>query len=669
MKQSSFSKALSPWTIILLILLALIIFIPAVGEYFSSRQTLMQLWNQQGQLLSETILRSADKISAFDRQTKLNKKERMLDLGHYIREIDSLNYPDPRPVHHFARREAQVLALIMDAKGRVKNPRNSMFIKKVAKKLRTYIHSVAGKKRVSLLPGDVLKKDAGNGVIVQRSQNHGYIFLLQSLQQNRRIQANKRHLVGWMERLSAHPAIQYILLLQDSTTLASSGMLPKNIIAESSPIAQGTIRQTSGGRIFEYSRSAPEGLRVIIGIPARAMEKLQASLIRRLLINSIILLLLGSLLVIYLIKKQNYSFLQKQYAHIQTYNKSVLENIDEGIIVLNQDRTISVFNLAAAKRLQISVEETIGKKITDLNTTLKANLLSSFSSFETLNEVPWQIHNGGSKYELLISANAVNIKENEGDQQIYIILLRDNTLQRELQDFRNRKSKLQAMGGLASRVAHEIRNPLNGIAMLAQRVQREFKPQNETEDFLRMTQSIRNESNRINEIIEAFLFYARSPELKLKEMPLAAWVEEAAPLLEALGPVTIAKADNAAANVKIDPAQMKQALINLVKNAVESSPKEETVRVYFEKKEEQVCIRVEDQGSGINEDNREQVFDLYFSTKERGSGLGLSIVEKIISAHGGTVRFESPYVNDGKTISGTRFEINLPAGFGSGENQ
>ncbi len=661
MKQSSFLKALSPWTIILLILMALIIFIPAVGEYFSSRQTLVQLWNQQGQLLSETILRSADKISAFDRQTTQNKKERLLDLGHYIREIDSLNYPDNRPVHQFARREGRVFALIMDSDGRVKNPRENLFIKKTVKKLKPYLRSAHLETAVSILPEGLLKRRGQNGVIIKRSGTHGYIILIRDLQQDRRARANQRHLSGWMERLTMHPAIQYILLRQDSTTIAASGLLPKNIITELSVLPQGTIRQTSGGRIFEYSRSAPGGLQVIIGIPALALEKLQTSLIRRLLINSLILLFLGSLLVIYLIKKQNYSFLQNQYAHIQTYNKSVLENIDEGIIVLNQDRSISVFNLAAAKRLEISVEEAKGKKITDLNTTLSAETIRSFSAFKTLNEVPEQIQSGSSKYELLISANAVHIKEEEGNQPIYIILLRDNTLQRELEDFRNRKSKLQAMGGLASRVAHEIRNPLNGIAVLAQRIQKEFKPQTEVEEFQRMTQSIRSESGRINEIIEAFLFYARSPELKIQDISPEVWIADAAPLLEALGPVAVEQPDRDFGTVKIDPAQMKQALINLVKNAVESSPSGETVQVHFGREEQQVYIWVEDHGAGIAEEDKEQVFDLYFSTKERGSGLGLSIVEKIVSAHGGKVRFESPYKKDSATIPGTRFEITLPA--------
>lgn len=656
MKHSHFTKILTPWTIILLLLLALIIFIPAVGEYFSGKQTLVQLWDQQGLLLSETILRSADKIFAFDRETTQNKKERMLDMGRYIREIDSLNYPDSRPLRQFARREGRFFALILNSRGQIVNLRKNIFIKTTAKKFRAYLRTAHLQGPVSLWP----ELPGQNTVVVQRSQGHGYILLMQRLQPSRRAEVNQRHLNGWMERLTRHPAIQYILLRQDSTILASSGLLPKSIVAELSVLPQGTIRQTSGGRVFEYSRSAPGGLQVVIGIPALALEKLQTSLIRRLLINSLILLLLGSLLVIYLIKKQNYSFLQNQYAHIQTYNKSVLENIDEGIIVLNQDRTISVFNLAAAKCLGISIETATGKKISELKTALSPKLTASFSTFESLNEIPEHIQSGGVKYDLLISANAAHIKEDEGNQQIYIILLRDNTLQRELEDFRNRRSKLTAMGELASRVAHEIRNPLNGIAVLAQRIQKEFKPVNDAGEFRRMAQSIRSESDRINEIIEAFLFYARSPELKIRETALETWIADAAPLFEALGPVIVEQPRRISVPVKIDPDQMKQVLINLVKNAVEASPEGEHVQVRFGQEGGQIYIWVEDRGTGIAEKEKEHVFDLYFSTKKRGSGLGLSIVEKIISAHGGKVRFESPYRKDGKSIAGTRFEITLP---------
>jgi len=660
MKESSFKQAVSPWTIVLLFVFALIIFIPAVGEYFAGKRDLLELWHQQGGLLSETILRSADRISGFDRQTEKVNRDRLLDLGRYIRQIDSLNYPNNRPVRQYARREGQVIPILINMKGEINLPRRSQNFPSGIQNLEQFIKSSPPVEDVSFLPEDYFNHPEKPGVIIKRTQQHGYIILIPAPRMGRMAGQEQRHLKGWMEHLAAHASIEYIILQRENKIMASSGPAPTSVQTSHSVQPFWIIRELADKRFFEYAQTGPAGLRVIIGLPTTALENLQNSLIRRLLINSLILLLLGSVLLIYLLKKQNLGFLQSRYAHIQTYNTSVLENIDEGIIVLDQDQTISVINKAAASLLNISEEQTIGKNITSMNTPLPAEVIISFSQFKPFSEIPVQIQNIKKRYDLLISAQPVQIKDSEQNQQIYIILLRNNTTQRELENFRNRRSKLTAMGELASRVAHEIRNPLNGIAMLAQRIQKEFAPSEDKSEFQKMTQSIRNESNRINEIVEAFLYYARSPELKLQNIQIKSWLEDALPIIEALGNVKIGPLSPITDTVQMDSDQIKQALINLVINAVESSPDNEQVNISLTGGDGEAVIKIDDKGAGIPEDKRDQVFDLYFSTKELGSGLGLSIVEKIVSAHGGKVRFESPYLSEGKTVQGTRFEIILP---------
>lgn len=661
MNDKPFFKALSPWSIILLLVLALIIFLPAIGEYFSAKRDLVQLWHSQGRLLSETILRSADRIVTFDQQAEVGSRERLLDLGTYVRTLDSLNYPRTRTLRQYARREAKMNSLIFDSKGNPEFSGQNPMFQEPLHKLQTLLRSLSIEDNVSFIPDHLFKQDRRNGIIIRRSEQHGFIVLLPVLRRDHRAGQNQRHLNGWMEHLTNQPSIEYIVLLRNSTRLAASGPLPQDIETRPVPESHWTIRTLADKEVFEYIQTGRSGLQVIIGLPTIALDRLQQSLVRRLIINSVLLLLLGSILVIYLIKKQNYSYLRQRYAHIQTYNTSVLENIEEGIIVLNQDRTVSVFNPAAASCLSIERDKAEGQSIEQIILPLPADIVSSFKAFEILNEVPVSLELGGKKIDLLITTNVAALQEKTDQQQIYIILLLDNTTQKELQDFRNRRSKLVAMGELASRVAHEIRNPLNGIAVLAQRIQKEFSPSGDTEEFERMARSIRGESNRINEIIEAFLNYARTPEMKLKDTILKEWIENASPLLTALGNVHIESLPSQDMQVHIDPDQMQQALVNLVKNAVEASAERVTISVAAQNSAKEISIHIDDLGPGIAPEAKEHIFDLYYTTKQKGSGLGLSIVEKIVSAHKGKVRFESPYLSSDKWIEGTRFEIVLPA--------
>jgi len=660
MTNRPLKKALSYWNILLLLVLALLIFLPAIGEYFTAKRDLVQLWHGQGQLLSETILRSADRIVMFDQQAEIGNRKRLMDFGSYIRTLDSLNYPRIRNVRQYARREGRMISILFDRNGIIQARGQNPVVRQPIDQLQSVLQSLPMNQNVFFLPDHFSEPGNRRGIIVRRSNQQGFIVLLPLQRNDMRAGQNERHLNIWMEHLTGQISIEYIVLFRDSTRIAASGPLPQDIQTTPSSESQWSIRALADKQVFEYIQSGASGLRVIIGLPTLALDRLQNSLIQRLIINSVLLLLIGTILVIYLVKKQNFSYLQERYAHISTYNTSVLENIEEGIVVLNQDRTISVFNPAAARCLSIERTQAETKHINSINLPLPNQIISSFTSFENLNEIPISLKHENKQIDLLITANVASLQEETDCQQIYIILLRDNTLQTELQDFKNRRSKLVAMGELASRVAHEIRNPLNGIAVLAQRIQKEFRPQSDTEEFVLMTSSIRGESNRINEIIEAFLNYARTPEMKLQKIELKDWLESISPLLLALGNLKIEPLPKQDLQIEIDTAQIQQALVNLIKNALEASNEVVTLSVIYKSESKEISMGIEDLGPGIDADSGEQIFDLYYTTKQTGSGLGLSIVEKIVTAHNGNVRFESPYQIGENWIQGTRFEIDLP---------
>jgi signal transduction histidine kinase len=228
-----------------------------------------------------------------------------------------------------------------------------------------------------------------------------------------------------------------------------------------------------------------------------------------------------------------------------------------------------------------------------------------------------------------------------------------------------RRDRLSAMGELASTVAHEVRNPLNAINMSVQRLRREYPAVAagaSEEDRTEMTQLltvVEGETRRINTIVQQFLDYARPPRLAPQPTPLG---EEVTGLVEALRPfaesrgVTLDADVAQAAEALVDAGQLRQALDNLVRNAVEATPAGGRVAVTARSGGKEHTIEIRDTGSGIGPDDLPRIFDLYFTTKADGTGVGLAVTQQIIAAHGGTIEVES------KPGRGTTMTVHVPHG-------
>ncbi len=219
-----------------------------------------------------------------------------------------------------------------------------------------------------------------------------------------------------------------------------------------------------------------------------------------------------------------------------------------------------------------------------------------------------------------------------------------------------RAGKLVAMGTLAAGVAHQIRNPLNSIHMIAQLVNRRPDLPGNLGDQLG---HIRDESSRIESIVQQFLDFAKPREPHMETVDLAALVSGAAGVQS-----TAHGSDGVEIKVSTEPVTavldrsfIIEVLENLIRNAADALEGQGIIEVTLTNSSRGPEISVADNGPGIDPENRERIFDLYFTTRREGTGLGLSLTNQMVSALGGNLVLDDSPGIDGR---GARFIIQLP---------
>jgi two-component system, NtrC family, sensor kinase len=224
------------------------------------------------------------------------------------------------------------------------------------------------------------------------------------------------------------------------------------------------------------------------------------------------------------------------------------------------------------------------------------------------------------------------------------------------------QQRLAYIGTLAAGLAHEIRNPLNSIKMNVELIESELAERGEAADSASAIRlgRIRREADQLNSILGEFLAFARPPKMELVATDLSQYLNDMldffAPECERAGVVVKREFSSDPYPVRIDPAQFKHVILNLLKNAVEAIGEHGELTVSTAVLEREVEIRVSDNGGGLPAGSEEQVFEVFFSTKERGTGLGLAIARRIVEEHGGKLAVEN------RPGLGASFVIRLPKG-------
>jgi signal transduction histidine kinase len=316
---------------------------------------------------------------------------------------------------------------------------------------------------------------------------------------------------------------------------------------------------------------------------------------------------------------------------------------------------ITLFNKSSEKLFKRKEEEIIQKNLSQLSDDIVKSLSEYCkNSAEQCVDVAIETSISAERKYLLLNFTR---NKDEDRKDNFIIVINDITESRRLEEESKRKEKLSAMGELASGVAHEIRNPINAIGMIAQRLDKEFKVENEKEEYHSITNLLRSEVTRINKIITQFLGYAKPLSLQLKKISSKDFFDDIYRLFSdqaKLKGVELIKLSDQSFEMMIDPELIKQSLMNLIQNAIEAVEKKGKVEINYFRRESNLIIEVTDNGKGIPESDRNKIFDLYYTTKPEGTGLGLSIVQKIIAEHKGTIEVFS------EVNKYTKFKITIP---------
>jgi signal transduction histidine kinase len=237
-----------------------------------------------------------------------------------------------------------------------------------------------------------------------------------------------------------------------------------------------------------------------------------------------------------------------------------------------------------------------------------------------------------------------------------LVRLRDPEAQRKIGRELQTADRMAALSRVSSGVAHEVKNPLNAI-LLHVEVAKARLAKGET-DVEPQMEIISREILRLDRVVKTFLDFTRPVELKLSNVPLGEFVSEvvelARPQAEA-SKIRVEVTDEAdRVEIRVDRDLLKQALLNVVVNAIEAMPQGGALRFEATAGEDAAEIRVSDTGVGIAPELREKIFRLYFTTRTQGSGIGLAMTFRIVQLHDGTIDFTS---EPGK---GTTFFIRLP---------
>ncbi|MFZ4439938.1 MAG: ATP-binding protein [Syntrophales bacterium] len=386
----------------------------------------------------------------------------------------------------------------------------------------------------------------------------------------------------------------------------------------------------------------PLGLVIFVGLDMGPIIAAHEEDRRNTIWMAVVFLLIGCAGIISLLLAQGYRAARSSLSRIKAFSDSLVMNMPIGLIATDAGGRLSAFNQTAEAILKRTAAEVLGKHAEEILPGSCRELFQTLAAERQLieREFDCAVEEGRT---IPLDIIATTLQEENGAFVGHVLLFRDMTEIRRLEEEVARSRRLASLGSLAAGVAHEIRNPLSSIKGFATYFRERYRdnPEDrETADVM-----IR-EVDRLNRVITQLLEFARPLTMHRVPTSLYALIRHALKMVEgeaqAKRIVVETELSTEFSEIPLDADRMTQVLLNLFQNAVGAMPGGGVLRISVTLCDDKgVRITVADTGIGIPSEDLPRVFDPYFTTRPSGTGLGLAIVHKIIEAHGGEVRLKS----------------------------
>ncbi|MEJ2103898.1 MAG: ATP-binding protein [Ignavibacteriaceae bacterium] len=669
-----FSKLQPKIIITVALIVGTLMVISAFIELRQSKSEILHLLTEQSSSLIETVTQSS--INALNSSEEIENliTERLINNARLIRALDSLNILTHQKLVEIGKENSLYRINIFNKEGtRVLSNRipeadhphgeeNINRAEELAPILKGGLDEyIIGLKEAEFTQGQRF------AVAVARANKKGAIVINMNAEEF--LEFRKRIGLGKIIKdISDNSGIEYIVL-QDSIGILAAGSSvdtmssitsdPFLITALKSDIIFTRTHEFKNHEVFETVKRLEYGGATIgifrIGLSLDEVRAVEDRMKRRLIIISLVLAAIGIVVLSIIFTTQNLRTVSNEFKKFKTFTSTVLENMGEAVIVVDEQKKITLFNKSSQQLFQKNEDEVLNREVAELSADISA-ALEQYCKNNDDKCADVSIDALIKDERKYLNLNFTRNKDDDGKDN-YIIVINDITEARRLEEESKRKEKLSAMGELASGVAHEIRNPINAIGMIAQRLDKEFKVERDSEEYHSITNLLRSEVTRINKIITQFLSYAKPLDIQLGKVNSKEFFDDIYRLFSdqaKLKGIQLKKLSDQSFEITIDPELIKQSLMNLVQNAIDAVDKGGKVEINYFKKENNLIIEITDSGKGIPEEIKHKIFDLYYTTKPEGTGLGLSIVQKIVAEHKGTIEVFS------EIKKFTKFKINIP---------
>jgi two-component system, sporulation sensor kinase E len=344
----------------------------------------------------------------------------------------------------------------------------------------------------------------------------------------------------------------------------------------------------------------------------------------------------------------------------------ILDSMAEAVMAASDDGTGILVNKAACQLLGLRQDDILGNNV--LEVLPRGELLDlTRQCLKERTRILWQEVKVATPVERVLLLTIIPIQDSSERHKGIVMLFFDVTERKMTEEGLKQAQKLAAMTTLSAQVSHELRNPLNNLHIYTQLAERELRKirdgdpasQEHAEAASRQLKVVRDEIQRLNDVLEEFLIAVRPTKPVFEEVDVYSLVEG---ILRLMDPelqkrnirVNLNLNTDRIAPILADESQLRLAIRNLLQNAAEAIGEEGEITVGIDSRPRSITISVADTGPGIPPDFRDHIFEPYFSTKTKGTGLGLVIARRVIEDHGGRISVQS------KTGRGAEFMLTIP---------